>query len=319
MRCLVAILALLALARGAWADEFPSRTVRIVVPYPAGGATDITARAVSVELGKIWNQPVVVENKSGAIGVIGADAVAKSAPDGYTVMLSTQNEVAVNHLLSSKMPYDPMTAFKAVTLGTSSPQLLVVNPKLPIRTLSDLLSYAKDNPGKLSFASPGEGSTQHLAGALMSKIAGVDLLHVPYRGTAPALSDVIAGHASMMFAAIGPLLPYVQSGSLRAIAVTAAGRAANLPDVPTMAEAGLKDMVMLNWFGVFVPAATPDQVVNILNRDFVKALRSKDVSDAMQKQSLDVGAMSVDEFRQFWTAQIEEYRRVIQTVGLKPD
>ena len=269
----------------ALAQSFPTRGVKIIVPYPAGGATDITARAVAQQLSKMWGQSVIVENRSGAIGMIGAEAVAKSPPDGYTLMLSTQNEVAVNQALSLKMPYDPLKAFTPITLGTSSPQLLVINPKLPITTMQELIAYAKANPGKLSFASPGEGSTQHLGGAFLAKHAGIDLLHIPYRGTQPAMTDVIAGHASMMFGAIGAYLPHIRSGGLRALGLTAEKRASTLPDVPTMTEAGIPNFLMVNWFGVFAPAGTPDDVVQILNRDFVRALKSSEVGRGHGRRS----------------------------------
>ncbi len=317
-RLILAALATLVLHLGpAQAQSFPTRGVRIIVPYPAGGATDITARAVAPQLSKIWGQPVVVENRSGAIGMIGAELVAKSPPDGYTLMLSTQNEVAVNQALSSKMPYDPVKAFSPITLGTSAPQLLAIDPRLPINTMGELIAYAKANPGKLSFASPGEGSTQHLGGAFLAKYAKIDMLHIPYRGTQPAMTDVIAGHASMMFAAAGTFLPHIRAGTLRPLAVTAERRSALLPDVPTMAEAGIPNFVMVNWFGVFAPAGTPNEVVEILNRDFVRALRSSEVVESMQAQSLDIGANSIAEFREFWFAQIRAFQHVIDTIGLE--
>lgn len=299
----------------AHAEDYPSRTVRIVVPYPAGGATDITARAVAQELGKMWKQSVIVENRSGAIGVIGADYVAKSVPDGYTLMLSTQNEVSINQSLST-LPYDPLKAFVPITLGTSSPQVMVINPKLPINSVAEFVAYAKANPGKLSYASPGEGSTQHLGGAFLAKVANIDMLHVPYRGTQPAMTDVIAGHVSAMFGAIGPYLPHIKAGTLRALAVTADKRAETLPDVPTMTEAGIPNFVMINWFGVYAPAGTPDDIVRLLNRDFVKALHSDEVKESMRQQALDIGGNSQADFQKFWVEQIAGFKTVIDAVGL---
>ena len=264
-------------ARNAFAQTFPSRPVRIIVPTSAGGGNDIIARVISQRLGEAWRQPVIVENRSGADGTIGAAIVAKSPPDGYTLMLCTNAVLTINPPLYPDLPYDPIKDFTPITEVSSSPFLLVVNPALPIKTVADLIAYAKANPGKLNYGSSGTGSVTHLAGLLFNKTAGTDIVHIPYKGSAPAITDLLSGAIQMRISAIAPILPLVKGGQLRAIAVTSADRFELMPDLPTVA-ATVPGYVAEIWYGLVGPAGIPPDVVSKINSDVVTALKSADVA-----------------------------------------
>jgi tripartite-type tricarboxylate transporter receptor subunit TctC len=253
-------------------DAWPQRTVRIVVPFAAGGTTDVVARAVARDLSDLWGQPVIVENRAGAGGNIGADVVAKSAPDGYTLLMTSGSIFTVNPHMYAKMPFDVKKDFVPVTNVASGPQLVVVHPSVPAKNLKEFIALAKSQPGKLNFGSAGVGSQVHMAGESFVDAAGVDITHVPYKGEAPALSDLVAGQIQLVVGNIAAAVPFVNQGRLRALAVTSATRSPMLPDVPTVAESGLPGFENTGWFGFVAPTGTPDAVVQKIHRDTAKVL-----------------------------------------------
>ena len=270
---------------GAWAQTWPSRSVSIIVPFPAGGTTDVLARALGQELSKTLGQPVVVENKPGAGATLGADYVAKAKPDGYTLLMG-----AVHHTIATsvyrKLGYDFEKDFAPITTVALVPNVLVVNPQGPAKTVQELLAQAKAQPGKLTYGSNGTGTGQHLIGAQFEGMGGVQLLHVPYKGSGPLTTDLLGGQISMSFDTVTPVLPHIKAGKLRALAVTTAKRSVALPDVPTLEEAGLPGFDMGTWFGMLAPAGTPKDIVARLNADMVKIIQSPE----FRKKMDDIGA-----------------------------
>ncbi|WP_312843454.1 Bug family tripartite tricarboxylate transporter substrate binding protein [Diaphorobacter nitroreducens] len=270
---------------GAWAQTWPSRSVSIIVPFPAGGTTDVLARALGQELSKTLGQPVVVENKPGAGATLGADYVAKAKADGYTLLMG-----AVHHTIATsvyrKLGYDFEKDFAPITTVALVPNVLVVNPQLPAKTVQELLAQAKAQPGKLTYGSNGTGTGQHLIGAQFEGMGGVQLLHVPYKGSGPLTTDLLGGQISMSFDTVTPVLPHIKAGKLRALAVTTAKRSVALPDVPTLEEAGLPGFDMGTWFGMLAPAGTPKDIVARLNADMVKIIQSPE----FRKKMDDIGA-----------------------------
>ena len=270
---------------GAWAQTWPSRSVSIIVPFPAGGTTDVLARALGQELSKTLGQPVVVENKPGAGATLGADYVAKAKADGYTLLMG-----AVHHTIATsvyrKLGYDFEKDFAPITTVALVPNVLVVNPQLPAKTVQELLAQAKAQPGKLTYGSNGTGTGQHLIGAHFEGMGGVQLLHVPYKGSGPLTTDLLGGQITMSFDTITPVLPHIKAGKLRALAVTTAKRSVALPDVPTLEEAGLPGFDMGTWFGMLAPAGTPKDIVARLNADMVKIIQSPE----FRKKMDDIGA-----------------------------
>ena len=271
-----ALLALPAIAN-AQTPAYPTKPIRLVVPFPAGGATDILAREVAKHLTETWGQSVVVDNRPGAGGNIGSELVAKSPPDGYTLEMGTVGTHAINASLYSKMPYDHVKDFVPVILVAGVPNVLVVNPSVPVNSVQEFIAYAKANPGKLNFASSGSGTSIHLSGELFKVMAGVQMTHVPYKGSAPALQDLLGGQVQLMFDNLPPSLPQIKAGKLRALAVTSATRAPALPDVPTVAEAGLPGFEASSWFGVLAPAGTPPAIVAKLHGALMTVMKDPGV------------------------------------------
>jgi len=254
----------------AHAEEWPSKPIRLVVPFASGGATDLLARAVAVELGKQWKQPVVVDNRPGAGGAVGAEAVAKSAPDGYTLLLASGSMFTVNPFIYHKLPYSA-ESFEMISKIASGPMVLTVNTKVPAKTMAEFISYAKANPGKLTFASAGNGSQVHIANEAFAEAAGIDVVHVPYKGEGPAYSDLMAGTVDMTVGNINAISPLLKGGRLRALAVTGKERSPLLPDVPTAAEAGLQGFTFYGWFALMAPAGTPKEITAKMYADLEKA------------------------------------------------
>src|SRR3954471_3643374 len=248
------------------AQSFPEKPIRFVVGFTPGGPSDILARALGQKLGERWSQQVVIENRPGAGGNVAAEAVAKSAPDGYTWLLGNNSILATNQSLYRSVPYDPAKEFAPVALVAIQPNILVVHPSVPAASVSELVAYLKKNPGKVNYASSGSGAAAHLAGELFKAMARVDIVHVPYKGAQPALTDVIAGQVQMMFATSASVIPYIKAGRLRALAVTTAQRSASVPELPTVAEAGVPGFEATTWHGVVVPAATPIGLIEALNK-----------------------------------------------------
>src|SRR5262245_5743704 len=273
-------LALLGACLAASAQDYPNRLVRMVVPYAAGGGVDIVARAVSQELAKRIGQPVVVENRAGAGSNIGSDAVAKAAPDGYTLLMASPAN-AINMSLYRKMPYDTQRDLAPVALVGAVPSVLVTNPDLPVKTVPELIALAKAKPGSLNYGSGGAGTSEHLAAEMFRSMAGIDLVHVPYKGGANAMTDVMGGQISLMFTNMLGALPHIRSGKLKAIAIADSRRSPALPDVPTFAESGFKDYEVLVWWGVMAPAKTPAPVIAYLNREIVVALGAPELKERL--------------------------------------
>ncbi len=271
----------LPLFAAAQAPAYPTKPIRLVVPFPPGGATDILAREVAKHLTEAWGQSVVVDNRPGAGGNIGSELVAKAAPDGYTLEMGTVGTHAINASLYSKMPYDHVKDFVPVILVAGVPNVLEVNPSVPVNSVQELIAYAKANPGKLNFASSGAGTSIHLSGELFKVMAGVQMTHVPYKGSAPALQDLLGGQVQLMFDNLPPSLPQIKAGKLRALAVTSTTRAPALPDVPTVAEAGLPGFEASSWFGVLAPAGTPPAIVAKLNAEIAKWLTSPEAKEKL--------------------------------------
>ncbi|HEY7239506.1 MAG TPA: tripartite tricarboxylate transporter substrate binding protein, partial [Burkholderiales bacterium] len=269
--------ALVCAATPALAQGFPEKPIRFVVGFTPGGPSDILARALGQKLAERWSQQVVIENRPGAGGNVAAEAVAKSAPDGYTWLLGNNSILATNQSLYRSLAYDPVKDFAPVSLVAVQPNILVVNPQVRAHSVAELIQLAKKNPGKLNYASSGAGAAAHLAGELFKTMAGVDLVHVPYKGAQPALTDVIAGQVQVMFATSASVIPFIKAGKLRALAVTTAHRSASVPDLPTVSEAGVPGFEAITWHGVVVPAATPQPLVERLSRDIVGALAQPDL------------------------------------------
>jgi len=310
---------LVAVPLVACAQTYPSKPIRYVVPFPAGGPLDIVARALGQELNKSWGQPVIVDNRPGAGGNIGADFVAKSPPDGYTIVMGAVSTHAINVTLYSKLPYDPIKDFAPITLITSVPNVLVVHPSVPARNVKELIALAKARPGALNFASGSTGSAGHLAGELFKTMAHVDMAHIPYKGAAPAVVDLMAGQVSLMFDNLASALPNIKAGRVRALAVTTLRRSTMLPELPTISEAGLRGFDVATWFGVLAPAGTPPEIVSKLNAEIVRILNTP----AMKERLAALGAEPVgnkpEEFAAFIKAEIPKYARVIKASGARAD
>ncbi|HEV7822265.1 MAG TPA: tripartite tricarboxylate transporter substrate binding protein, partial [Burkholderiales bacterium] len=301
------------------AQAYPAKPVRLIVPVAPGGATDIIARAVGQRLTAGWNQAVLVDNRPGAGSNIGFEVASKAPADGYTVLLA-QPAFTVNVSLYSKLAYDPLRDFAPVTLAVTGANVLVVHPAVPARTLKELIALARARPGQLSYASSGNGTTPHLSGELFKSMAGIDIVHVPYRGASQSVIDLIGGHVDMAFVSLSSVLPQLTAKKLRGLATTSAQRTALMPDLPTFAEGGLKGYEVYGWYGFLVPAGTPKDVIARLNADIGKALTAPDVLQTLTGVGLEaVKANSPEEFGAFLRAEISKWAKVVQRSGAKPD
>jgi tripartite-type tricarboxylate transporter receptor subunit TctC len=308
-----------------WAQSvWPAKPVRIVVPFAAGGTTDILARALAPELGKAFGQTFIVDNKPGAGGNVGADAIAKSPPDGYSLLMGTVGTHAINAALYPKMPFDPVRDFAPVTLVAGVPNVLVINPAKAaadkIANVAELIRYARANPGKLNMASSGNGTSIHLAGELFKSMTGTYMVHFPYRGSGPALLDLIGGTMDVMFDNLPSALPHIRSGKLKALAVTSATRSAAVPELPTVAEAGpVKGFEASSWFGLLAPAGTPVDIVNRLQQETAKALQSAALKERLLSQGAIPGGKTPAEFARFIAAETVKWAGVVKASGAKVD
>ncbi len=313
-RILLAGCALLAFALGALAQSYPSKPVKIIVPFAPGGFTDVVARIVQKELEPVLGQPIVVENKPGAGSTIGSDAVAKAPPDGYTLLMISTTHVISPHLYKA-MPYDGLKDFTPVMKLAEGPYVLVVHPSLGVRTLGDFIALAKSKPGTIDYASSGNGSSQHLVGALFAQMAGVTLNHVPYRGSNQAMQDVLGGQVKASFVGMPNALPNVKNGKLYALGVTTRKRSADLPDVPTMAEGGVKGYEATIWLGMLAPEATPREVIDKLNAAFVKVLADPEARKLMSKAGVGVATSTPEEFAALLQSEYDRWGKVVKDTG----
>jgi tripartite-type tricarboxylate transporter receptor subunit TctC len=302
----------------ALAQPYPSKPVRIIVNFPAGGVADIYARIIGAKAQESWGQPVVVENRTGGGGNIGADAVAKSAPDGYTLNMSAIGPHAVNVSLFSKMPYDPVKDFAAIALVLEAEGLLVVHPTVPANNIAELIAYARANPGKLTFASAGPGTASHLAGELFKTMAKVDMLHIPYKGNVPAITDLLAGQTSLLFATMPTVLPHAKAGKLRAIATLGSARSAATPELPTIGET-LKGFEVNNWIGLFAPAGTPPEIVRRWNAEVMRVMQSPDIQARLPVDGARFTPNTPEQFSAFVKSEIAKWAPVVKASGARVD
>jgi len=301
------------------ANTYPNRPLRIIVTFPPGGPTDIIARAVGQKLAEAWGQPVVVDNRPGAGGNIGTDLAAKSAPDGYTLVLSNFGPLAISPFVYSKLPYDPLKDLTPITMAATSWFFVVTNPAVPAMTLKELIALAKAKPGQLAFSSSGNASPSHLAGALFQSSAGIKLIHVPYKGGAPAVSAVIGGEVQIAIESPPPIVPQVKAGKLRALGAARANRSPLLPDVPTVSEAGLPGFEVGSWYGFHAPAGTPKAVIDKLHAEMVKAMNTPEMRERFANVGAETIANTPAQYGAFVEAELKKWGAVIKAAGVKAD
>jgi tripartite-type tricarboxylate transporter receptor subunit TctC len=303
-------------------NSYPAKPIKFIVPYPPGGPLDTVARLTGQVLSQRLGQPVIVENKPGAGGNLGADAVAKAAPDGYTILMGAVATHAINPTLYKKIPYDAVSDFAPITLLVSTPNVLVVNPTVKARTVAELIALAKREPGKLNFGSGSNGSAGHLAGELFKSMAGVEMTHVPYKGSAPALQDLLGGQLQIMFDNLASATPQIKAGKLTALAITTAKRSAFAPDLPTVAESGgatLAGFDISTWFGVFAPAGTPKEIIAVLNQEFNRAIRLQEVKDKLDGIGAEAVGTTPEAFAAYIKTEATKYADVIKKSGAQVD
>ncbi|MDQ6618716.1 MAG: tripartite tricarboxylate transporter substrate binding protein [Pseudomonadota bacterium] len=303
----------------AFAQAFPTKPVRVIVPYTPGGTTDLLARLVAAKLQERWGQPVVVENKPGANGMIGADLVAKAPPDGYTLGIASPGTHAANASLYKNISYDTIKDFTPVTLAVSAPMLLVVHPSLKVNTVKELIALAKSKPGQISYASGGSGSSQHLAMEQFKLMAGVDMVHVPYKGSAASYSDLLGGTVTAEIDVLPTSLPHVKAGKLKALGTGSARRLAAAPDVPTIAEAGVPGYEATSWYGFVAPANLPKDLLNKISGDIIQVLKRPDVNETLAGAGVIVVASTPDEFGAFIKREMDKAAKVVTAANIKPD
>ena len=318
IRVLVAGLVALLGCTGPFAQGYPAKPIHIIAPFPAGGGYDFLARLVGAEMSKTFAQPVIVENKAGANGNIGTDAAAKSAPDGYTLLMGGNSPLSLNVGLYPKLPYDPLRDFETISRVATQPNLFAANPKVPVKSVAELVAYAKANPGKLTYASNGNGSPQHLAAEQLKRMAGIDIVHVPYKGAAPTAAALLAGEVSVAFNIILLPLPHVQSGKLTGLAVASSKRSPLAPDIPTMAELGYP-IDIDTWYGLVAPAGTPKDVIAKLNVETVRILGIAELRERTRSQGIELASSTPEEFGSFLKADIAKWTRAIREMNITMD
>ena len=316
-RMLFAALAAAMIAPGAFAQTYPNKPVRMIVGFPPGGGTDVVARVISQKLSEWYGQTVVVENRAGATGTIGADVLAKSPPDGYTLMMGHANSHAIAPNLMAKLPYDPIKDFAPVSYVGYVPNVLSLHPSVPAKNMKELVTLLKNNPGKYTYASSGNGSSQHLSGEMFKLLTGTSILHVPYKGSGDAIKDLLAGTVSMNFDTMPPVLEHIKAGKLRGLGISTPKRLAQLPEVPTFAEEGLTGFEILNWYGVMAPAATPREIVNKLATDINKSMREHDVKARLEQVGTQLRELSPEEFGAFMRSELSKYAKLVKDANIR--
>jgi len=313
------VLIVLLCSSQALAQSYPGKPVRIVVPYSAGGGTDIVARTVGQKLNEKWGQAVIVDNRVGASGMIGADAVAKASADGYTLLMATPPEIAVNHFLFAKVAYNPERDFAPITLVAVTPLVIATYPGVPAKNIQELVALAKAKPATLGFATPGTGSTQHLTAEMLMAQAGISLVHIPYKGAGQSIPDVLGGQVPIGIYGLLTISQYLKAGKMRVLAVTTAKRSSTSPDLPTLAESGFPGFDTSLWFGLLAPAATPKEVVNKIHDDVIQVLKLPDVKARIAEQGADIVGDTPAEFAAFISAESAKYAKIIKQAGVKLD
>jgi tripartite-type tricarboxylate transporter receptor subunit TctC len=318
-RVMIVVLALLALTEQGVAQNYPERVVRIVNPYPPGGSVDVMARILAQKLSDNLGQQFIVENRSGGGGNTGSDFVAKAEPDGYTLLFTAPGPLTVNQTLYSKLSFDPATDFAPIALFATAPIVLIVNPAVPANDVRELIALAKKEPGKINFASAGNGTTNHLSGELFKSMAQIDIVHVPYRGAGPAMNDLVGGHVQMFFDLMPVVLPQIAAGKVRALANAGIRRPAALPNVPTVAEQGLAGFDASSWYGLVAPAKTPEPVLAKLREEVAKALKAADMVARIHELGSEPGTVSGKDFGAFLAVETRKWAEVIRASGAKAD
>lgn len=322
MRALVALTLALGAALAPWParaqDAWPSRPIRFILPFPPGGGTDILGRLIAERLTATLGQPVVAENRGGAGGNVGAEAAAKSAPDGYTIVLVAPS-LAISPSLYSKLAYDPVKDFAPVSLVATVPNVMITNPSVPAKTLAEFIRLAKSKPGEMNFGSGGSGTSNHLAGELFNIVAGVKLVHIPYKGVNLAMNDVLSGRVQLVFIGIPAAAPHIKAGKLRALALVAPQRSSVLPDVPTVGEAGLPKFDVTTWYGILAPAGTPSPIVDRLNGELGKIMHSSELKERLEALATDPVTSTPEEFADLIRREIAKWRDVVREAGIKAD
>jgi len=316
---IAAALVLVALNGGAGAAEYPARPIRMVVPYAPGGASDFFARIMAERFTAAWGQQVIVDNRAGAGGNIGSDIVAKANPDGYTMLLGTSGSNAVNPSLYAKLPYDAKRDLALIAMVASTANILVVRTQHPAKSVQDIIRMAKANPGKVTYGSSGVGSVLHLSGELLNTVVGIKMVHVPYKGTGPSMIDLLAGSIDTVFSNLPPAVPFVNEGRMRGLAITTAARSPVLPNVPTMIESGVPNYDVASWFGVMVPAKTPAAIVEKVNREVQRILKTPKTQEQLKSQGADPMFKSAREANAFFHEEIAKWAKVIKASGAKAD
>ncbi len=313
----VAAGAIIAPASSGFGETYPSRPVRMIVPFPPGGSTDIMARVVAQKLTEKLGQQVIVDNRGGAGGTIGMNLAAKAAPDGYTLMMSTSITHTVGVSLYRKLPYNVLTDFAPITLAASVPLLLVVNPSVPAKSVKDLIALARAKPGQLNYASPGNGTSGHLAAEMFKSMAGVDVVHVPYKGGGPAIADLIGGQVQMLILSAVATLPHVKTGKLRALALTSLTRSPDLPHIPTVSESGLPGYEVVLWYGLSAPAKTPTAVVTRLNQEVVRIMQSPEMRERLASEGGQPVGNTPQQFQEIIKADVAKWAKVVKEAGVR--
>ena len=301
------------------AQSYPVKPIRLIVPYPPGGPTDLVGRAIGQKFTEAWGQQVVVENRAGAASAVGTEVAARAPADGYTLLLGTSAGFSINPALGGKIPYDPERDFTPISLLVINPQILVVHPSLPVTSVKSLVALAKSRPGQINYASVGNASPQHLGMEMLKRMAGIDMVHVPYKGTAPAITDILAGNVSLMFNSMPSVLQQTQAGRLRGIAVGSARRSPAAPHIPTVAESGLPGFEYVTWYGLFAPAGTPRDIVGRLNAQVVKILSDPELAKRFAGQGAEPQSTTGEQLAAYRRAEHERWRRLIAEMKLKVD
>ncbi|MGZ5093515.1 MAG: tripartite tricarboxylate transporter substrate binding protein [Burkholderiales bacterium] len=301
---------------GACAQDYPNRPVRYIVPQASGGSSDTLARMITHRVGEGLGRQLVVDNRPGATGIIGAEVVAKANPDGYTLLQAATSH-ATNPAMQTKLPYDSVRDFAPISLLSQQPNIFIVHPSVPVKSIKELIAYVKAKPGQLNYGSSGTGGSQHLAGELLKSMARIDITHVPYKGSPPALIDLLAGRVPIMSSTMPPVLPHIKTGKVRALAVTSVQRSAALPDVPTVAESGVPGYEAIAWQGLLAPAGTPKALIARINAEFVKVLKQPDIVAKLNEQGYDTVASTPEWFASYIRSEIAKWAKVIKASGIK--
>ncbi len=317
IHCLVTAMLVAAGMPALQAQDYPAKPIRLIIPYTPGGTADMLARTMGQKMAASLGQQIIVDNRPGAGGNIGAGLAAKAAPDGYTIMMGTVATHAINPNLYSTMPYDAEKDFAPIVLVATLPNLLVVNPSVPVKNVKELIALAKAKPGELAFASAGNGTSQHLSGELFKKMTGVDMIHIPYKGSAPGVSDLIGGQVQLMFDNIPSSLPQVRAGKLRALAVTGPKRSPVLPELPTLSEAGLPGFSITSWFALFAPAGTPSKILLRLNKAAAQAIASQDLRQQWMAQGIEPAGGTADQLAEFRRVEAPKWAKIIRDSGAR--